>query len=164
MVDNYISSPQNSQGLIVLPVKALEALHSVLEKMNVCALELEKIAQTEYEAIRQLDADKIMQSSDQRITAHQCLAQLELQCRQLLDSYDISSEFSLSVVIDMYAGMKAAEFQSLRRNLYDRMLKVDQSNQENKLRLHAAYNVTSNILQGLGLSQPEHTYKRRTTG
>jgi len=163
MVNNHISIPKSSQGLIALPVNALEALHSVLEKMNVCALELEKIAQAEYEAIRHLDAEKIMQSTDQRVNAHQCLGLLEHQCRQLLDSYDISSEFSLSVVIDMYAGTKAAEFQSLRRNLYERMLKVDQTNQENKLRLHAAYNVTSNILQGLGLSKPEDTYKRRTT-
>jgi len=150
--------------IIELPVKALEKLHGILDKMNVCALELEKIALAEYEAIRQLDADVIMESSDQRITAHQCLARLEQECLQLLGNYNISSELSLSVVIDMYAGSQVAKFQSLRRNLYDRMLKVDQSNQENRLRLHAAYNVSSTILQGLGLSQEEHTYDRRTTG
>ncbi|RLL55625.1 flagellar protein FlgN [Mariprofundus sp. EBB-1] len=164
MVGHNISSPKRSHKIIALPANALEELHSVLEKMNVCALELEKIAQAEYEAIRHLDADQIMQLTDERIIAHQCLGQLEQQCRQLLDSYDVSRELSLSVVIDMYAGTKAAAFQSLRRNLYERMIKVDQSNQENKLRLHAAYNVTSNILQGLGLSQPEHTYNRRTPG
>jgi len=149
---------------IELPLTALEQLHSLLEKMNVCARELETVSQSEYEAIRQLDADRIMQLTDHRITAHQCLAQLEKECRQLLLRYNISSDLSLSVVIDMYAGSQAAKFQALRRNLYDRMLKVDQHSQENRLRLHAAYNVSSSILQGLGLTQSEHTYKRRTTG
>jgi len=147
-----------------LPRNALDKLHTVLEKMNVCACELEKISQAEYEAIRLLDADKIMQMSDHRITAHQCLDQLEKECRELLRCYDISAELSLSVVIDMYAGDQAASFQALRRNLYDRMLKVDQHSQENRLRLHAAYNVSSSILQGLGLSTSEQTYKRSVSG
>ncbi len=153
---------QNSA--IELPLTALEQLHSLLEKMNVCARELESVSQSEYEAIRQLDADRIMQLTDHRIKAHQCLAQLEKECRQLLSRYNVSSDLSLSVVIDMYAGSQAAKFQALRRNLYDRMLKVDQHSQENRLRLHAAYSVSTTILQGLGLTQPEQTYKRRTTG
>ncbi len=164
MVASRISPHTATRDIIALPVKALETLHALLDKMNVCALELEKIALAEYEAIRLLDADVIMQSSDQRIAAHQCLAQLEQQCHQLLGDYNIPSELSLSVVIDMYAGSQLASFQSLRRNLYERMLRVDQSNQENRLRLHAAYHVSSTILQGLGLSQEEHTYNRRTSG
>jgi len=160
MVVNQISS----QNFTKLPAKALESLHRLLEKMNVCADKLESIAQSEYEAIRQLDAGQIMLMSEHRITVHQCLGQLEHECRQLLLRYEVSSDLALSVVIDMYAGAEASEFQALRRNLYDRMLKVDQHNQENRLRLHAAYNVSTSILQGLGLSQSEHTYKRRTTG
>jgi len=154
----------SSQAAVVLPTKALQQLHIILEKMNVCAREMEKITQAEYEAIRLLNADQIMSLSDNRITAHQCLAQLEQECRELLKQYDIANDLSLSVVIDMYAGKQAAEFQALRRNLYDRMLKVDQDSQDNRLRLHAAYNVSSSILEGLGLTQSEQTYKRRTTG
>jgi len=153
-----------TQKVVELPANALQQLHIILEKMNVCAREMEKITQAEYEAIRQLNADHIMGLSDNRITAHQCLAQLEQECRQLLKQYDISNDLSLSVVIDMYAGKQAAKFQALRRNLYDRMLKVDQESQDNRLRLHAAYNVSSSILEGLGLTQPESTYKPRTTG
>jgi len=153
-----------TQKVVELPANALQQLHIILEKMNVCAREMEKITQAEYEAIRQLNADHIMGLSDNRITAHQCLAQLEQECRQLLKQYDISNDLSLSVVIDMYAGKQVAEFQALRRNLYDRMLKVDQESQDNRLRLHAAYNVSSSILEGLGLTQPESTYKPRTTG
>ncbi len=154
----------STQKAVELPNKALEQLHIILEKMNVCAREMEKITQAEYEAIRQLNGDQIMGLSDNRITAHQCLSQLEQECRQLLTQYDIASDLSLSVVIDMYAGKQASKFQALRRNLYDRMLKVDQESQDNRLRLHAAYNVSSSILEGLGLTQSEHTYKRRTTG
>jgi len=152
------------QAPIQLPEEALQQLYAMLEKMNVCARELESITQAEYEAIRQINADQIMRLGDQRIMAHQCLALLEQECRQLLQQYDIAADLSLSEVIDMYAGEQATKLQALRRNLYDRMLKVDQDSQDNRLRLHAAYSVSSSILQGLGLSQPEHTYKRRTTG
>jgi len=164
MVNHQSSIPSLSQPLVQLPDSALQQLHDVLEKMNVCARELEKITQAEYEAIRQINADHIMQLSDHRISAHQCLAQLEAQCRELLKQYDIADDLSLSVVIDMYAGAQVVEFQALRRNVYDRMLKVDQDSQDNRLRLHAAYSVSSSILQGLGLTKAEHTYQRRTNG
>ena len=144
-----------------LPEQLLPQLRTLLEQMNVCAKELECITRTEDEAIRNLDAELIMQVSDKRIIAHQCLAQLEQQCQQLLKKHNISSQLTLSVIIDMYAGPQSADFQSLRRNLYERMIKVSQRSQENHLRMHAAYNVSSSILQQLGLSQPEQTYSRR---
>jgi len=139
-------------------------LGQLLEQMDACAQELESITQSEYEAIRSLDAEQLMHIGNQRITAHQSLAQLEQQSRQLLSEYLISSRQSLSSVIDMYAGEKTTSFQSLRRNLYERMLRVDQKTQENRMRLHAAYNVSTTILQSLGLTQVEQTYHRRTAG
>ena len=164
MVMHQTSIQTLSHPFTELPAEALQQLYDLLEKMNVCARELESITQAEYEAIRQINADQIMQLSDHRISAHQCLGQLEVQCRELLKQYEIDTELSLSVVIDMYAGSQAAEFQALRRNLYDRMLKVSQDSQDNRLRLHAAYSVSSSILQGLGLIQSEQTYQRRTSG
>lgn len=147
-----------------LPTQMIPQLYQLLERMNVCAQELESIMQAENHAIRSLDADLIVQASDQRILAHQCMAQLEQQCHQLLQRHQISGELTLSVIIDMYADMQTSDLQALRRNLYDRMLKVDQQSQENRMRLSAAYNVSTTILQGLGLVQPEQTYQRGTNG
>ncbi|MDX8408343.1 MAG: flagellar protein FlgN, partial [Mariprofundaceae bacterium] len=64
----------------------------------------------------------------------------------------------------LYAGDKASGLQALRRNLYERIVFIDQRSQENRLRMHAAYNVSSAILQHLGLSQQEQTYSPRTSG
>jgi len=144
--------------------KTMQKLRSLLEQMNICAQELESITQNEYEAIRSLDTDQILHMGDQRILAHQCLEQLEQQCRTLLIKQDISSQLDLATVIDMYAGIETIEFQALRRNLYERIVKVDLQSQENRMRLHAAYNVSTTILQSLGLTSKEQTYHRRTTG
>jgi len=147
-----------------LSTNTMLKLRSLLEQMNTCACQLESITQNEYEAIRSLDAEQILHMSEQRILAHKCLEQLEQQCRNVLIKQGISSDLSLAAVIDMYAGIDASDFQSLRRNLYARIIKVDQQSQENHMRLHAAYNVSTTILQSLGLSTAEQTYPRRTTG
>jgi len=146
------------------PVSVMQQLHTLLEQMDVCAQQLEALTHDEYEAIRSLDAEQILHLGNQRIIAHQSLGQLEQQSRQLLIQHQISSQLGLSAVIDQYAGEQTTEFQALRRNLYERILRVDQKSQENRMRLHAAYNVSTTILQGLGLTQPEQTYHRRTAG
>jgi len=140
---------------------SLQLLHSLLEQMNVYAQELEKVGQAEYEAIRSLDADQLIVLTDRRVVAHQALGQLEAACRDLLREQGVDEKLTLEVIIDTHAGNKSADFQSLRRNLYERMVKVDKTSQENHLRILAAYNVSSSILQQLGLSQQPQTYSRR---
>ncbi len=144
--------------------QAMQTLHQLLEQMNICAEQLESITRDEYEAIRSLDAETILQLGDQRILAHQCLEQLEQQCRNLFSETQLSGQVTLSAMIDMYAGIDASEFQALRRNLYERIVKVNRQSQENRMRLHAAYNVSTTILQSLGLSNAEQTYQRRMPG
>jgi len=135
-------------------------LRSLLEQMDTYAQELEILTRSEYEAIRSLDAEQILLLGEQRIIAHQCLAQLEMQSRQLLAEHHISDQPGLSSVIDMVADEQGEALQSLRRNLFERILRVDQKTQENRMRLHAAYNVSTTILQSLGLTQVEQTYQR----
>jgi flagellar biosynthesis/type III secretory pathway chaperone len=139
-------------------------LHSLLEQMDVCAQELEAITQQEYEAIRTLDAEQIMQSGKQRLITHEYLVQLEQQSRQLLSQYQVPEQLPLSSVIDLYFDDQSTELQALRKNLYERILKVDQKTQENRMRLHAAYSVSTSILQSLGLSQQQQTYNRGSAG
>jgi len=139
-------------------------LRSLLEQMDTCAQELEAITQQEYEAIRILDAEQILQSGKQRLITHEYLVQLEQQSRQLLTRYQVPDQLPLSSVIDMYFDDQSTELQALRKNLYERILKVDQKTQENRMRLHAAYSVSTSILQSLGLSQQQQTYNRGTAG
>jgi len=140
----------------------LQQLQQLLEKMNLFAQELETVGQQESEAIRTLNSEQVLQLTDRRIAAHQQLGLLERDCRKLLGEQAIPDELTLESVIDMYAGAQASEFQALRRNLYERMLRVDKGSQENRMRMLAAYNVSTNILQQLGLISSEQTYNRRT--
>ncbi len=145
-----------------LESEALQSLHVLLQQMNACAQELETTTQHEYEAIRSLQAEQILSLSERRISIFQCLTQLEEDCRRQLGSHGIPDELSLESVIEMYAGERAADYQALRRNLYERFMNIDKRSQENRLRMHAAYNVSSTILQHLGLSSVKQTYDRRT--
>ncbi len=143
-----------------LPPHTMSELHALLTRMDACARELESVANAEYEAIRILDGDQIMALTDRRIIIHQCLAKLEEDGRALRTRARIPEEMTMEVLIDLFAGNQASEFQALRRNLYERMIYIDRQSQENSLRLRAAYNVSSTILQHLGLVQKEQPYGR----
>lgn len=138
----------------------MQEFRYLLEQMNVCALALEEIGKKELEAIHILDSDRVMQLTDRRVATHQQLGQLEEECHALLKQQGIPADMTLEVVIDMYAGVQASNFQALRRKLYERIMHVDKSSQENRLHLLAAYNVTSTILQQLGLTKSQSTYSR----
>jgi len=143
-----------------LSPQTMADLGDLLARMDACARELEHIATREFEAIRMLDSEQIMSLADQRIVAHQCLAGLETASRALLARAAVPEDMSLSILIDLFAGAKKSEYEALRRNLYERMEHIDRQSQENNLRLRAAYNVSSNILQKLGLIQHDQTYGR----
>lgn len=145
-----------------LPPSALAELSQLLEHMNSAAIELEEIGKQEQEAIHRLDSDLVIQLSDRRVLAHQQLSHLESQCHELLRHHNVPQDMTLEMVIDMYAGSQSSEFQAIRRKLYDRIMSVDKSSQRNRMQLLATYNVTSTILQQLGLTQPGETYSRST--
>ena len=138
----------------------MQELRYILEQMNVCALALEEISKKEQEAIHVLDSDRIMVLADRRVEAHQKLAHLETECHALLKQQGIPGDMTLEMVIDMHGGADAPDLQAIRRKLYNRVLSVDKGSQENRLRLLAAYSVTSTILQKLGLSENKSTYNR----
>ncbi|MDX8406557.1 MAG: flagellar export chaperone FlgN [Mariprofundus sp.] len=143
-----------------LSKQTLSALRALLEKMDACARELELVSSQEYDAIRALDSEQIMALTDRRILIHQCLARLEQDGRTLLTRANVPADMSMEVLIDLFADDQTGAFQALRRNLYERLLQVDRQSQENSMRLRAAYNVSTSILQNLGLIQKEQTYGR----
>jgi len=143
-----------------ISTKTMSELHDLLGKMDACARELELVTTREQDAIRMLDSEQIIALTDRRIVIHQCLSRLEQDGRNLLARANVPADMSMEILIDLFAGKQADEFQSLRRNLYERMIQVDRQSQENSLRLRAAYNVSTTILQHLGLVQKEQTYGR----
>ena len=147
-----------------ISTSAMQQLDTFLQQMNACARHLESVTQAEYEAIREVDGERVLTLADERVACYQQFGQLEQACRQLLARESIPEDMSLEAIIDMYSGEKASELQALRRNLYERIVYIDQRSQENRLRMHAAYSVSSAILQHLGLSQPEQTYSPGTSG
>jgi len=147
-----------------LSAAVLSSLDDLLQQMNACAQHLELVTQEEYEAIRSIDGERVLALANDRVACYQAFGELEQSCRQLLARQQLPEDLGLEAVIDMYAGSKAYELQALRRNLYERIVHIDKRSQENRLRMHAAYSVSSAILQQLGLSQKEQTYSPRSVG
>jgi len=146
------------------PESTLQKLRMLLSQMDSAARDLEEISQQELDAIRTLDGDAVLRLTDQRIIAHNLLGSLEKECRQMMSKEGVADDLTLEVIIDMHAGSHSNEFQSLRRKLYERVSRVENRSAENRMRMIAAYNVSSNLLQQLGLTQKEQTYGRRNAG
>ena len=139
----------------------LKTLQELLERMGVCANTLEDIILQEQEAVRHFDGDGLIVLMDRRVEAYSKLAELEEKCKALLISSGASENMTLEALIDLYAGADKFRFQSLRRELYERMLRVERGNAENRIRLHAAHDVTTNMLLHVGAVEKKQTYGPR---
>jgi len=142
----------------------LHTLQELLERMGECADALEDIVVKEQEAARFFDGDALMVLMDRRVQAYNELAELEEICKTLITSETTPEKMTLEAFIDCYTGgMDKASFQSLRRELYERLLRVERGNAENRIRLHAAYDVTTNVLVHVGATEKKQTYGPRET-
>ncbi|MES0371900.1 MAG: flagellar export chaperone FlgN [Mariprofundaceae bacterium] len=136
----------------------LNTLQELLERMSLSANTLEEIIVQEREAARQFDGDALLALMDKRVEAYSKLTELEEKCKALLITTGASENMTLEALIDLYAGTDKLRFQSLRRELYERMLRVEKGNTENRIRLHAAYDVTTNVLLNVGALEKKQTY------
>jgi len=136
----------------------LNTLQELLERMNEHANVLEVIIAQEQEAAQRFDGDALVELMEQRVHSYGELGALEEKCKALLLSQGASEEMTLEAFIDLYAGAEKSRFQSLRRELYERMLHVEKGNSDNRIRLHAAYDVTTNVLQHVGVMKQKQTY------
>lgn len=139
----------------------LKTLQELLERMGLCAAGLEEIIVQEQEAVRHFDGDALILLMEKRVDAYNELAELEEKCKTLLHASEASSGMTLEALIDLYAGSDKSRFQSLRRELYERMLRVEKGNTENRIRLHAAHDVTTNVLLNVGAVEKKQTYGPR---
>jgi len=130
-----------------------KALQDILERMDTCSCKLEDIVVREQEAIQRFDTTTLKKLADARHACHQELQELETQCRGL-----VPRGMSLEACIDTLLQPDTAQLQALRRTLHQRLALLHRASEDNRLRLRAAYDVTSGVLQNMGVLETRNTY------
>lgn len=143
-----------------LSESTLTQLRELLGQMYDTTLKLDEIMQQEVAAIRVLDGDTIIRLADEHIMIHERLATLEQMCKTLLAREGVAADMPLQEAIELYAADQAADLQALRLKLREKVEATELTSEETRMRMLAAYNVSSNVLQLLGLTQSEQTYGR----
>jgi len=135
-----------------------DTLRQLLQRMDVISRELERVVMHEREAVNRFDGEALIELVEIRRNCHQELTTLEEQCRDLMRRAEVPDALSLEAFIDLYLADEAPALQAIRRKLYERMVKLEMANQEQSIRLHAAYEVTSGVLQQMGVLEARNTY------
>jgi flagellar biosynthesis/type III secretory pathway chaperone len=136
----------------------MNRLQELLECMSECANRLEHIIVEEREAAHRFDGDALIDLIERRVVAYQELTALEGAFKELLAGSGLPEEMTLESFVDLYAGADHTKFHSLRRKLHERMKRIEKENSDNRVRLHAAYDVTTNVLQHVGMLEQRQTY------
>jgi len=134
-------------------------LRNYLGEMDRCASTLEEIMMMEQEATRRFDGEALLDLCDLRASCRAKMGELEGACRRVLRENGVKDSVSLSEFLASNHDVDE-ELRALRRNLYHRMLNLQQEMQDGQLRLKAAADVTTNLLRNIGLIQTPQTYRR----
>jgi len=133
-------------------------LLNLLQRMDATCRKLEDVVLEEQKAIHLFDTATLIRLTDIRHACHQELQDMEAACRDIIRQHGIPDELSLGSFIDIYLQDGNQGLQALRCSLYQRLSNLNRSNEENRLRLQAACDVTSGILQNAGLQEIKNTY------
>ena len=137
-----------------------EILLEVLHEMDTCVSEQESIILEEREAMKIFDAQALTALIERRARAQSILNEVESKCRRMMNPS--MNQNKMEDLIDMYAGDSADELHSLRIDLFRRMQMLERDHVENHIRLRAAWNVTTSILQQIGAVEANPTYQNNT--
>lgn len=133
-------------------------LLDLFKQMNACSIELERIAEQEQDAAKRLEADTLIKLSEERVKIYDAFSALENVCRSIVHEAGESNDMSLSTFIDLCAGSEAGKLQALRREAYQRLVRASNADKESLIYMHATYEATSSILQGVGMMEKKNTY------
>ena len=133
-------------------------LRGYLEEMDRCASTLEEVMMMEQEAIRRFDGEALLDLCELRASCRGKMAELEAACRRVLKENGVPEELPLS---EFLATSNEADdtLRALRRNLYQRMVSLEKAMQDGQIRAKAAADVTTNLLQSIGVIQKPQTYR-----
>jgi len=140
----------------------IQNLSNMLTQMDDCSQNIEHIMQMEQQAVHSFDGDILEQLSDDRARCQSELVELESQCRRLLRKSGAQKEMSLKDFIDAYMQAEKVPLQRKRLKLLERMERVQQVSDEHRIRLHAAWHVTTHVLKEIGVLQVKESYAQET--
>ncbi|MDX8387691.1 MAG: hypothetical protein R8M46_04035 [Ghiorsea sp.] len=134
-----------------------QVLHAILQDMDICISEQESIIFEEREAMKVFNAEVLSELVERRARSQSTLNELESRCQRMMSLSDSCQ--TMEQLIDSYAADHADELQSMRIELMRRMQILEKDHVENHLRLRAAWNVTTSILQQVGVIEVPQTYR-----
>lgn len=138
-----------------------EVIHQILYRMDTCITEQESIIDEEREAMKVFDAAALASLVERRARSQSTLDELESQCHMLCHHAPNipDTDKKMSYIIENYAAADADHLQNSRIELVRRMQTLERDHIENHIRLRAAWNVTTNILQQIGAIEVQTTYQ-----
>ncbi len=133
----------------------------ILSDMESCIHEQEIIVVEEREAMQTFNAEALTSLVERRARSQSALSELEHQCQVFLCAHIQhipDKEKRMALIIDHFAPKNADVLQTMRIDLVRRMQALERDHIENHIRLRAAWNVTTNILQHIGAIEVPSTY------
>jgi len=135
-----------------------EELAHILADMDSCVHAQEDIIIEERAAMKIFDGFQLAILVERRARCQSELTELESRCQRLIIRGEVGEK--LADLIDRYAGHDVDDLQSQRVELARRMQQLEQQHVENHIRLRAAWNVTTSILQQVGVVEAQTTYSK----
>jgi len=132
-------------------------LQQLLQDMETSVQAQEAIIIEEREAMKIFDGDKLTDLIERRARCHSEFHELSSRCKRLI--HQCNNEEKLEQVIDLYAPALADDLHSMRIDLVRRMQRLADDQLDNHVRLRAAWNVTTSILQQVGAIEMKQTYQ-----
>jgi len=139
-------------------------IDNILTGMDSCIGEQESIILEEREAMHTFDALALTALVERRARSQSKLNELESQCYLLCNQVEHINDKNnrMAYMIENFTGSHADELQDKRINLVRRMQALENDHVENHVRLRAAWNVTTSILQHIGVIETKSTYANTT--
>lgn len=140
------------------PTSLAMMLHKLLQSMEATCLRLEDVLQQERLAVQSFNGEALAALTEAHISCHQELAEMERQCRELLQQQGIPDNMGLEAFIDVHMPQEARRLQSIRRKLYERLSHAVHASDVNRQSMRIAYEASSAVLQYIGAIPGKSTY------
>jgi len=141
---------------LTTPCHISEQLQTLFQQMQQVAEHMQTIIEDEQQALQHFNAEELTELLERRTRSQSTLAELESQCQRLLQAHNAPRDMRLEDFINQYVQGDHASLQAQRLQLSEYLQRIQDMLENNRIRLHAAWRVTSHVLQEIGaLPKPE---------
>jgi len=141
---------------LTTPCHISEQLQTLFQQMQQVAEHMHTIIQDEQQALQHFNAEHLTELVERRARSQSTLAELESQCQRLLQAHHAPRNMRLEDFINQYIPGDQAALQAQRLQLSEYLQRIQNMLENNRIRLHAAWRVTSHVLQEIGaLPKPD---------